>query len=1263
VLFHPELIKAQDLVAWASMRQAQSDFPHLVRTLLDHTPGVTRLVMRAGEGVQLAGWDGLVACQVESPFIPFGQSAWELSTAEDTARAADENFDKRTADPLGVNPAQTSFVFATPRRWPGKEAWAAARRAKGAWKDVRVLDADDLEAALDANHAAHLFASELLGRRPAHAQSLARWWEQWSAQTERVIPPELLLAGRAVQASRFRELLAGSAMPIKVCADSEEEALAFAAAALAIPIGAATGAETATEIASALVVDSREVWERCIRSRSRVALIPTFSDADIAAAIRAGHHVMLPVSRHVALGTSQSEIDLPPISREAAAASLETAGWSRAEAEKGAAHARRSLRSFLREHAIDPRRAIPPWTRPPLSDLFAPLMLAGSWSPKVPGDCEALVELVQNDYPDIERSLQHPDHRQDPVFVETGEVWTLTSPRDAWALLGRSLTSADLKRWRALAIKVLGEPDPAAALPPAERPIPPLHGLSRRWSDRLRRGLALGAVLLGTAEQLVMSDGRPPSDHARLLVHSLLEEANTDPTGEGWIRIADVLPLLAEATPEVFLDAVTNCLDHHPEALGSLFTDREGSAWAERSPHVHLLWALEILAWSDEYLSRAAECLVRLAEIDPGGRLNNRPQESLWRIFTIGMPCTDATASRRNEVLQGLAARHPLAVSQLAIRLLPGPTDWTHKTETPRLREWADVWTRRDLPDQLEALGGVVRLCVGAAQLDPTHWPAIIESFARLPEQGQDDIIAVLERVNPSALDLKSRTAAWRSLVDLDVRLERSRLAPDSDRAATRGRLKALCAEFEPPDPAWRHAWLFDWQPWLPELDLPDIRRYEESLFRAQRAAVREVFDRDGVSGLERLAASSGHPPIVGAAVAGELGDQLSDLLANLGDEATTGGLAEGWLRQMVATKGWPWIESSVSHVSSLQVRAQVAFFLALPVGQRTSALLDTAGAEVKDQYWRLVPVRPVEDEKTDLIPFSSRLLAAGRPWSAIDFLAMYVLGGTDYPDLRVEVQRALEAPVTAQEVRESPPHTLEYKVSKLLDFLEAKGTDASILLRLEVAYSPLTRRHRAPRGVHQAIASDPKLFVELVRMTVRDKGEEPPADHDPNRQARAEGALTILMSARTVPGLKDDGTIDPDVLRGWISEAQRLLNAAGLAELGEELIGQLLAGSPTGDDGIWPAEPVRDVLGDVASENIEAGLATGRLNEGEPTWRGQYEGGSREHEMAELYRGWARQVESRWPRTARVHRGIAELLERVAGSYDQEADERQSEG
>lgn len=114
-------VTATDITIWANSRTSQDTLPKLVRRLVHaNVQGVRKISFRAGEGVQLGGWDGIVEVQTETAFVPAGTSGWELGTSKDVLKKANADYKKRTADALDIEPTESTFVFVTPRQWGGQ---------------------------------------------------------------------------------------------------------------------------------------------------------------------------------------------------------------------------------------------------------------------------------------------------------------------------------------------------------------------------------------------------------------------------------------------------------------------------------------------------------------------------------------------------------------------------------------------------------------------------------------------------------------------------------------------------------------------------------------------------------------------------------------------------------------------------------------------------------------------------------------------------------------------------------------------------------------------------------------------------------------------------------------------------------------------------------------------------------------------------------------------------------------------------------------
>src|SRR6266851_5050611 len=164
------LVNATELDLWAERLDARSRLPMVIRKLVHATvKPIDRIDFRSDEGVQLPGWDGITSVAVGNDYVPTGIAGWELSARQDILAKANEDYARRSADPLGLNPSESTFVFVTLRSWTKKAEWIEARKREGVWRDVRAYDAGDLAAWLDLAPVVHISVSVELGKHPEGA--------------------------------------------------------------------------------------------------------------------------------------------------------------------------------------------------------------------------------------------------------------------------------------------------------------------------------------------------------------------------------------------------------------------------------------------------------------------------------------------------------------------------------------------------------------------------------------------------------------------------------------------------------------------------------------------------------------------------------------------------------------------------------------------------------------------------------------------------------------------------------------------------------------------------------------------------------------------------------------------------------------------------------------------------------------------------------------------------------------------------------------
>lgn len=1252
------LIDATELTKWADRRTAQAELPQLIRRLILSTPQSLTVAFRAGEGVQMSGWDGVVVARTGDAFVPAGQSVWELGVSKGSKGKADSDYEKRSAAPGDIDPAITTFVFVTLRRWRDKDAWAKRRRAEKKWFDVRAYDADDLETWIERAPTVHLWLSSLLGAPVEGVADLQAARDQWAKATVPVLTAEFVLAGRANVVSAIVAWLEDPRSPLILRAESREEALAVFVASVI----AGSPATSEAQMARALAVYDSATWRRLIAAQEPLILVPLFDAGDLAsAAARAGHAVVVPISQEEP-ELQGDGIDVSPIDIRLATSALTATGIAEDLASEYAALGRRSMMALRRQIAATPAGRQPAWAQPSDGRSILPAMFAARWTEASSGDRETVQLLGRAPYDEIRDRLLKWSDRPDPPLRRREANWFLVSAQDSWRLLSRYLVHDDLERFRPVAIQVLSDLDPRYGLPVEQRWMANVLGKVPQYSTLLRQGIAQTLAIMGVGGADVTHPNNELVNVSSGIVRSVLEAANTD--WRLWASLEDVLSSLAEAAPDEFLDAVERGTDGDEPILANLFTDQESSPFST-SPHVHLLWALENLGWSPQFLGRVANLLARLTEIDPGGKTMNRPEASLYSLFRPWYPQTTASVDQRSRVIDGIRRRHSDIAWRLLRAMLPQLHGSAINNPRPKWRDWAsNAPTRASRLDYMHAVDAAVQMLHAMVGRSGQRWADLVEALPRLDVSNRDMLLTELN-ANVPTMDHADQIAVWdalRSLVSQHRSFPNAAWVMPSDAIDA---IDAVRMRLEPRDGLDRFKWLFTQRPDLPEgRDTGPGRfdAYQQAVDARRIDAVRQVYALDGLDGLLKLAAMVKIPELIGRAAANltELHQVEDELLHThlAGEVDAYARLASAFADARIRSSGAEWVERKLTElVPPLLPMQRVQLLRLLPPTPATWSLALHEGETVDAGYWDVVQVYDLPDVDTEILV--RKLLDRRRVFAAIEFLAH-----TTAPCDRTLVYEAFDALVDTKAV-DQPSPSFGYDAAKLLDAIatdmNATSDDISRVAQLEWTLLPVVGEYeRSPRALHQALASTPSFFVDIVSLVFSgdrdgDKQEKDAITDDDRERARRGYAL--LQSWRRLPGQRDDDdTVAPTELMTWVTTARQNLADAHRLAIGDELIGQMLSGSPLDPDGGWPAVAVRDVIEDVKSPALDRGIAIGVYNSRGVVTRPIGGGGAEERGLAERYEGYAALVSDTWPRTAALLRNMADSYRSDAAREDHRA-------
>ncbi len=1253
-----KIIDTTDLINWSGTRYAQGKLPELIKDLIRATcDSITSIRFPDGDAISLPGYDGvLVTCEEDNEFIPEGLSVWELKTSSKITTEANKDYNKRTNSDI-PDKDRATFVFVTPRRWENAENWANEKKEDGVWKDVKVIEGVQIKDWLETAPPVALQFAKDLSKIPDGVFLLEDEWNQIRYRSDPPVIETLVTAGRDNAVTELISRLDDEPQPVVIQGDSPQEAIAFAIASL-LQI---EDEETKKYLISKTLIASNQDTARALQNSKPLIIIIQNDQISSRALSAQGHHVIVPK------GTSAHKLANPiklikPDS-DIFGTELEKMEFDHDEARKAAKICARSVTVFQALYTpVGVER--PAWAD---SDekvqKLIPAMLAGRWDSNNQHDKEVLCKLYGcNSYEEVEAKVHSFLNEDDAPLQKKKNVWTLTAPAYAFTVLARDIPESQLKLYKDAIVTVLGEYDPYIDLPPDKRPYASLEGAKLKHSEWIRTGLSETLLLISQIGD--SSNLHCPSvtaqDYANEIIVSI-------PNFESWEMVAslrDQYSILIEATPDPLLEALENLLEGKPNGFAPLTIESE-SFIGSHTLHTGILWGLETIAWDPAYLKRAVLILARLTNSDPGGKLMNRPLNSLKEIFLCWHPGTNAVLEERLEALDLVVKATPELAWELIEGLLPDKTRTSSGTSSPTWRE-----AGKDKKESLtygivwKAEEHVVGIALRLVENYPTRWREILWSYQRFPEKLQEKAIKQLENLANTETDESVKQALWATVRDFVYRhlsFQDSKWSMEKDALTP---FEKIMEKLEPENLIFKYSWLFDEpHPDLPDIDKMDFDELDKKAKGLRNKAVTEIINTHGASGIIELSKNTKLPGLVGEATVNyyDKVDDLIELIAmSVEDWPETSHFIACISAQAFSKFSDNWssvITEKVKSVSEWGADIKAHMFLLWPDTKTTWGILDELGEDVADYYWSHLRIFILQGSKEDKIFQIQKLLKVGRSRDVFDAIARR---NEDIPptlliDIGNMVIKTLSTIEDENEFKQACP-------SNTRDFIESLQSRDDIEEKdkasIEYAYLPLIGFfHGIDLTLYDMLSKSPSLFVDVLCDVYKAHSEkDKPATRDV--QNRALHGHRLLQGWHKVPGLDTEGNIDKEFLLSWIKEVVDLCEKKDRKEIGEQSIGTVLAHAPNDHlDKAWPHRMVRDVIEEIGSEEIEVGVMVERHNMRGTVSKAMFEGGQQERELAAKYKEWADKC-IEWPRMHKLLNKISESWETNAKKEDIRAEQ-----
>jgi hypothetical protein len=891
------------------------------------------------------------------------------------------------------------------------------------------------------------------------------------------------------------------------------------------------------------------------------------------------------------------------------------------------------------------------WANHPAAGYLALAVLLGGWDENNECDIEKLEELLgitNMEWTKMAITLMHTTGK--PLSLNN-RIWKVTNRTAIWKTLNSYIIEESLNNFQSIAISVLKEHDPALDLPPDERYMAIIHGKKLDHSHSLRKGIAEGIAILSSQQSSRNWSLGKAVATSNEIVGKLLADADW----RVWASIGGLLPILAEAAPEEFLNSVENALRQKPCPFDELFQQEGGGTWG-RSYIASILWALEALAWDENYLVRVCVILGGLAEIDPGGNYGNRPIASLIDILLPWLPQTLAPLKLRNAAIEAVLVKQPLVGWGLLLALIPGRRNSSMGTYKPLWRmtlpeNWKQGVLASDNHEQVEF---IANLALETAKYNPAMLINLLDPLCYLPLSTFNDLLDVLDSQTIQELSKEQRQSLWTHLLEFSDRHKQFSTADWALPKVYISRVDTIADKFAPSDPFYLYQPLFSGHGVRSFFSTSESRDEQRQALDLQRVkAIKSIIDVNGIDAIIPFADAASSHGFVGRALAAIESDPIEKLLLPdfLGTENSRHSSltrAYVWFRHQA--RGWSWLDNiDKTAWTPLQI---ASFLINLPFEMATWHLVSLWLQGHQEEYWGRVLAGRCQTSD-DYEYAINNFIEYRKPFSAISCL--FEMLEDKLPLNTVLCVRALLFDVS---IVDTPDSQDLFCILRIIESLQSNPTmSEEELFKIEWSYLAVLDRHRgaAPVLLERKLSTDPNFFCQVIQnVYVSCKNDQ--LDDEVSEKSRkiAEQCWKLLRGWKTVPGSDPDDSINSDHFSQWLKSVTTICTESGHLKPAFVHIGEVLIYSPPDPDGLWIHRSIATALDRDDADDMRDGFRVAKMNS-----RGVYTpdpNGRSETLLAEKFHRLAEELE------IACFVKFANTMRQLENSYRQEAIRTQQE-
>ncbi|AXX92251.1 hypothetical protein CPU12_01475 [Malaciobacter molluscorum LMG 25693] len=1216
-------VTANDIKNWSltNSREAQETLPKLVKNLILATSSPKYIDLPSGDSIQVGGWDGVLNVEEGNSFIPSGESRWEFGTDKNINPKAEKDYKKRTDSEANLN---QSYIFVTTQIWNKKQEFEKNKNQENKWKEVRGINASDLETWLELAPAVHRWFSKSIGKRPENALDIKEAFSRWSNQTEIKLSKDLVILSREEDKKKLIEFLEDIPSKIVIVSQSEQESYIFSISALL---------DEEKFSNKVLIVESQNEWDNLISSKYSLILIPqNFSPVNIGQAVANGHFVIQAEEEINSKEDSSKKINLKKIWKEQKSKVLEDMGLDIHKAYELLNETKGFLHAIEKHRFLKPIESyhIPLWVEEFDINILSTILFINSWNGENEHDKKILESLSELSYLEFEKHLESLKVKKESPIRKVGNIWQVISKVNLWDLISNRIPTNQIDKLEDILIEIFGEIDPIFAVDKKKRFY--TFDKKLKYSGLIRESLADTICLISALGKNNLSYSK---DINKTLSNWLEKLYNKNLNVESWYSYHHQLILLAETDPSSFLTALEKTIDNAKNQIEKLFESED--FMTQGCDHCDLVWALETISWNDEYIIRIVRLLIKLSKIEIKMNISNTPFNTLIHIFLGWINYSSLNYDEKIQILENIMLKEDFDITwKLLIELLPDRFSSASPLHTPKYNIWNEKLPLEVFQsDYYNYENEICRILLENTNENVNKWANIFENIDKFTDE-------YFIKVNESFCKLDINTFSEKDKLKIATiireNIHNHKKYANSDWTREKDEIEILEKSFyfiEPQNLVYKYKYLFeDFYPKVLNLKTrdDDFEREDREYDSLRIDALKEILKYKDFDTLLNFISECKYPNIIAKTFAKtdvtSLDSKIYDLIKS--EDKRFLEFVQVYISSLYFNNK---LEIDNEFLSKYADEEQAKVLLSLNFKSKIFELLKECSEKTQEYYWQNNNNYFLLDDG-DLDYFKwvfEQLLKFNRPMKAVDFVYMVLQLEKKGKIINIDLDLIHQALILLA-TKDNGENLTHYEIHEVLEYYQNNSTNINKNIELEWIY--VSFDDFKPLNIEQKVIESPEFFVELISYIYKsDRGREKEENlTDEQIKIRAETAWKVLEKLSLFSDHIKEKSLNSDYLKDWVIKAQELFKKVDRVKIGDDKIGQILSKSPKGKDDIWPCESVREVLQLSWNKTIETGLLVGKKNQRGFVWRDK--GGKQEYKLAKQYKDDAQKIKYKYPKT-----------------------------